>query len=193
MLEQLLEEVPSGVERADVLFALVWTFRADSSAMIELSDEALVEAAGDDARSARILALRAWNLLLRADVRAGARRCPDGSGKGRACRRARADRRGDRTGGSGGNMGARRSRPACSSEARRWRSASGSRSSIIESPRVCARPHADPSGGDRASPCDLRGAGEEGSQRAATRGRGGLILWSLSRMWSGRRPLAAGA
>ena len=68
MLEQLLEEVPSGVERADVLVALVRTFKADSPTLMELSDEALVEAAGDDARSSRILGLRAWNHLLRADV-----------------------------------------------------------------------------------------------------------------------------
>ena len=68
MLEQLLEEVPSGVERADVLVALVGTFKADSPTLIELSDEALIEAAGDDARSSRILGLRAWNHLLRTDV-----------------------------------------------------------------------------------------------------------------------------
>ena len=36
MLEQLLEEVPSGVERADVLVALVGTFKADSPTLIEL-------------------------------------------------------------------------------------------------------------------------------------------------------------
>ncbi len=68
MLEQLLEEAPSGVERADVLVALVGTFMADSPTLIELSNEALVEAAGDDARSSRILGLRAWHHLLRNDV-----------------------------------------------------------------------------------------------------------------------------
>ena len=46
-------DVPSGVERADVLAALVRTFKADSSTLIELSDEALIETAGDDARYAR--------------------------------------------------------------------------------------------------------------------------------------------
>ena len=40
--------------------ALVGRSRRTLSTLIELSDEALVEAAGDDARSSRILALRAW-------------------------------------------------------------------------------------------------------------------------------------
>jgi DNA-binding CsgD family transcriptional regulator len=68
MLEQLLTEVPSGVERADVLFALALTFGPGVPAMIELCDEALVEAAGDDARSARVLAFRSIVHLNAANV-----------------------------------------------------------------------------------------------------------------------------
>lgn len=63
MLELLLTEVPPGVERADVLFELISTERRDTQSMIELCGEALVEAAGDDARSARILAFRSGCLL----------------------------------------------------------------------------------------------------------------------------------
>jgi DNA-binding CsgD family transcriptional regulator len=69
MLERLLDEVSSGVERSDVLVALVGTFNADSATLIELCDEALAEAAGDDERSSRILTFRAWHRLLRVDVR----------------------------------------------------------------------------------------------------------------------------
>ena len=69
ILEQLLTEVPSGVERSDVLLELVRTFTADLPTMLELSDEALAEAAHDDARSSRILAIRAWSHFLRSDVR----------------------------------------------------------------------------------------------------------------------------
>jgi DNA-binding CsgD family transcriptional regulator len=68
ILDQLLTEVPSGLERADTLFALASTFRGDPQARIALCEEALSEASGDEARSARILAVRAWNHLLAADV-----------------------------------------------------------------------------------------------------------------------------
>jgi DNA-binding CsgD family transcriptional regulator len=64
ILEDLLTEVPAGVERADVLFALAPTVREGPRAMIAACDEALVHAAGDDARAARILALRSWLFLL---------------------------------------------------------------------------------------------------------------------------------
>ena len=43
MLEQLLAEVPSGVERADVLFELASTAEATIPTLIELCDEALAE------------------------------------------------------------------------------------------------------------------------------------------------------
>jgi ATP/maltotriose-dependent transcriptional regulator MalT len=70
LVEQLLAEGPAGVERADVLLARISTFLGDAPTLIALCDEALECAAGDDARSARILALRTWMLLLRGDVRA---------------------------------------------------------------------------------------------------------------------------
>jgi ATP/maltotriose-dependent transcriptional regulator MalT len=68
LLEQLLEEVPSGVERADVLFELAMTLRGDPSSLIGLCDEALAEASGDDVRSTRILAFRTWGNLLAGNV-----------------------------------------------------------------------------------------------------------------------------
>jgi ATP/maltotriose-dependent transcriptional regulator MalT len=68
LLEQLLSEVPSGPERADVLLALAGTFTADRSTQIELCDEALAETAGDDTRSSRILAFRAWMRLMQNDA-----------------------------------------------------------------------------------------------------------------------------
>ncbi len=70
ILEQLLTEVPSGVERSDVLLELVRTFKADLPTLLELSDEALAEAAHDDARSSRILAVRAWSHFMSTDARA---------------------------------------------------------------------------------------------------------------------------
>jgi DNA-binding CsgD family transcriptional regulator len=68
MLDQLLTEVPSGPERADVLVARVSTFKGDNPLLLDLCDEALVEAAGDDVRSARILAFQSWFHLLKGDV-----------------------------------------------------------------------------------------------------------------------------
>jgi DNA-binding CsgD family transcriptional regulator len=63
ILELLLAEVPSGVERADVLFELASTERHDNEALIALEDEALAEAVDDDARSSRILSLRSGAYL----------------------------------------------------------------------------------------------------------------------------------
>ena len=68
LLDELLTEVPSGVERADVLFARLSTFRGGTPALLELCDEALTEAAGDDVRSSQILALLSAIRLLAADV-----------------------------------------------------------------------------------------------------------------------------
>jgi DNA-binding CsgD family transcriptional regulator/Cdc6-like AAA superfamily ATPase len=68
LLDQLLTEVPSGPERADVLFARVSTFRGNNALLLDLCDEALVEAPGDNIRSARILAYRIWLHLLKGDV-----------------------------------------------------------------------------------------------------------------------------
>jgi DNA-binding CsgD family transcriptional regulator len=67
LLEPLLAEAPSGPERADVLLGLVDTLWGDLTRMIELCDEALVEATGDDLRSARILAYRTGLYILKAD------------------------------------------------------------------------------------------------------------------------------
>ena len=69
MLEQLLEEASPGVERSDVLLELAMTQRGGTRRQIELCDRALTEAA-DDARFARILALRSGAHLLDGDVRA---------------------------------------------------------------------------------------------------------------------------
>jgi DNA-binding CsgD family transcriptional regulator len=69
LLEQLLTDIPRGVERADVLFELAATLRTDPQTTIELLDEALVEADGDDVRLARILGRRAWIRLFQADIR----------------------------------------------------------------------------------------------------------------------------
>jgi DNA-binding CsgD family transcriptional regulator len=66
LLEELLLEVPSGVERADVLLELFWTRRGGLRVRGELFEEAMTEAAGDDARSAKLLELQAglhlWNM-----------------------------------------------------------------------------------------------------------------------------------
>ena len=59
LYEELLGEADAGVERADVLFGLASTRSADASSFAQLLDEALGEAAGDNARSARILGFRA--------------------------------------------------------------------------------------------------------------------------------------
>ena len=59
-LERLLPDIPSGLERADVLFALALTGKADRMTLIRLCEEALVEATHDDARSARILMYASW-------------------------------------------------------------------------------------------------------------------------------------
>ena len=80
LLEQLLTETASGVERADVLFELALTFQWKRTRLIELCDEALVHAGGDDARQVRILGERAafkiWVTEMRGgldDARAGTR------------------------------------------------------------------------------------------------------------------------
>ncbi len=67
-LEQLRTEVPAGVERADVLFELAVTRQVDTVAMIGSCDQALIEARGDDVRSARILAYRSFAHMFAGDV-----------------------------------------------------------------------------------------------------------------------------
>ncbi len=67
LLDQLLEQVPPGPERADVLLARISTFVGDTSVLLALSDEALDSAEDDDVRSARVLASRTWVHLIKAD------------------------------------------------------------------------------------------------------------------------------
>ena len=64
MLDELLQEIPGGVERADVLLELARTHRADQPGTVALLDEALEEARADDARTARLLAYRALYRVL---------------------------------------------------------------------------------------------------------------------------------
>jgi ATP/maltotriose-dependent transcriptional regulator MalT len=74
ILEQLLAEVPHGVERADVLFLLggyAMEVTPTLPQMTELWQTALREADGDDGRCARILGRLATNRALDGDVRAG--------------------------------------------------------------------------------------------------------------------------
>ena len=68
MLEELLREIPQGVERADVLLELARTHRAHQPATIALLDDALTEAEADDGRSAQILAYRALYRMIGAQV-----------------------------------------------------------------------------------------------------------------------------
>jgi len=68
--EALLVEVPAGGERADVLFGIIVLQREDTPALMALYEQALIEAAGDDARSARILAWRMGIQLYEANARA---------------------------------------------------------------------------------------------------------------------------
>jgi ATP/maltotriose-dependent transcriptional regulator MalT len=72
ILETLRDEVPGGIERADVLFELALTRRASAPGMIALCDEALAETPeDDDVRCSRILAYRSFIRLFQADVREG--------------------------------------------------------------------------------------------------------------------------
>jgi DNA-binding CsgD family transcriptional regulator len=70
LYEQLVVEMPAGVERADVLLGLLMTQRAETSALVSLYERAKLDAAGDDARSARILAWQMGLHLYQADARA---------------------------------------------------------------------------------------------------------------------------
>ena len=68
ILEQLLADAASGAERSDILYELALSQAEGIRTQVERCDAALAEAGGDDARCARILALRAGNRLLAADV-----------------------------------------------------------------------------------------------------------------------------
>ena len=69
LIDQLLGEVPSGVERADVLLELAsaW-YPGDPRSKVELCDEALVEATGDPARQSGIWAQRSAHDSWVADI-----------------------------------------------------------------------------------------------------------------------------
>ena len=72
ILEALLPETDAGVERADVLAALAWwNDRTDLRATITLLEDALVEAADDDVRCAKILRELAGYRVDRGDVGSG--------------------------------------------------------------------------------------------------------------------------
>jgi DNA-binding CsgD family transcriptional regulator len=71
MLEELLSEVPHGVERSDLLYELAWTRRDNHLKIMELCDQALAEAGDDNARVARILSWRSWTRLTSVDAGAG--------------------------------------------------------------------------------------------------------------------------
>jgi DNA-binding CsgD family transcriptional regulator len=71
LLDQLLTEVPHGVERADVLLQFVLGPLLEAPAVsLRYCDEALVEAMGDDARCTRILGQRASMNILHGGVHA---------------------------------------------------------------------------------------------------------------------------
>ena len=71
LLHRLLPQVPAGLERADVLLELLRTLSGDRRMRRDLFDQALVAAAEDDVRSARILNSRAGLQLWDGDVSAG--------------------------------------------------------------------------------------------------------------------------
>jgi DNA-binding CsgD family transcriptional regulator len=73
LYEQLLGEVPSGIERADILFGLLQTQRADIPMLADFYEQAQVDAAGDDARLSRVLAWQMGLHLYRADGRTALR------------------------------------------------------------------------------------------------------------------------
>lgn len=73
LYEQLLIEVPAGVERADVLFGLLQTQRADIPALADFYEQAQVDAAGDEARLSRVLAWQMGIHLYKADGRTALR------------------------------------------------------------------------------------------------------------------------
>jgi DNA-binding CsgD family transcriptional regulator len=66
-LERLRAEASTSQERADVLLELASTVRNDPARVVELSSMALEEVRNDDARTARILAWRAWARAIAAD------------------------------------------------------------------------------------------------------------------------------
>jgi DNA-binding CsgD family transcriptional regulator len=68
ILEEVLPEATPGTERADALFELIATLRGGRKRTKELCEEALREAADDDARAVSILVYQAGFLLWAAEV-----------------------------------------------------------------------------------------------------------------------------
>ncbi len=68
ILGDLVERVPGGAERADVLFALATVRHADVPTITSLCERALEQVPDDDERFARIVAFLSWMRLLRGDV-----------------------------------------------------------------------------------------------------------------------------
>jgi DNA-binding CsgD family transcriptional regulator len=68
LLDQLLEEVPPGAERADILLVRISTFAGETPLLLALCDEALACSGDDDARVARTLAFRTWMHVLAGNV-----------------------------------------------------------------------------------------------------------------------------
>jgi DNA-binding CsgD family transcriptional regulator len=83
----LAEELPAGLERADVLYARAVVGRDDLPTRVRLCEQALSEASGGDARSAQILGFLAMTRWLLGDVPAALRDARAGL--------ARAERLGD--------------------------------------------------------------------------------------------------
>lgn len=69
VLDGLVDRVPSGPTRADVLFAMARVARSNLPAVVDLCQEALEEADADDARAATILTYMSWIRMLQADIR----------------------------------------------------------------------------------------------------------------------------
>ena len=127
----------AGVERADVLFALVADIQSRlPRRRIELCDEALAEAVGDDvALDADPRPPEHGTACSRRDVRAALVRRARGAREGRARWRARADRRGDRAGGTRRDLG-RRDHPGLARARRRDRGAPRARARVREQPAL---------------------------------------------------------
>ena len=68
LLDQLLTELPHGVERADALFELALTLRGDPQTIIEVLNGALSEADDDEVRQVRILGYRGWAHVFQAEI-----------------------------------------------------------------------------------------------------------------------------
>lgn len=71
ILDRLLGEIPPGVERADVLYALATSMRADPPTRAALCQEALAQAAADDVRCAEILGFLGMTQVRLGQVPAG--------------------------------------------------------------------------------------------------------------------------